>query len=93
VKFRKKPVIIEAIKLEWKNWSQICDFCGVGKFEDGNPEGFNPDGNTLKLGLRIPTLEGTMYAFEGDWIIKGVAGEFYPCKPAIFEATYEPVED
>ena len=41
----------------------------------------------------INTLEGTMYAKVGDWIIRGVKGEFYPCKPDIFEATYEPVDD
>lgn len=45
------------------------------------------------LGAIIATKEGDMLAREGDWIIKGVAGEFYPCKPEIFAATYEPVED
>ena len=44
-------------------------------------------------GLEIPTLEGTMRADVGDWIIKGVAGEFYPCKPAVFEATYQRVTE
>lgn len=42
--------------------------------------------------IRIQTLEGDMLARQGDWVIKGVKGEFYPCKPDIFEATYEPVE-
>lgn len=52
---------------------------GVGADELSNPH----------YNLIIPTLEGTMYAAEGDWIITGVKGEFYPCKPDIFEATYE----
>ena len=49
---------------------------------------FTPNSGHLLIG----TLEGTMAAAPGDWVIKGVAGEFYPCKPDIFEATYEPVE-
>lgn len=44
-----------------------------------------------RIGLLIPTLEGTMLAMENDWVIRGVKGELYPCKPDIFEATYEPV--
>ena len=46
-----------------------------------------------EIGLLIPTLEGLMLARQGDWVIRGVAGELYPCKPDIFDATYEPVED
>jgi hypothetical protein len=46
----------------------------------------------VRMGLHIPTLEGLMLGVEGDWIIKGVQGELYPCKPDIFEATYEPVD-
>jgi hypothetical protein len=93
MKFRKKPVVIEAVKLEFKNWNEICDFVGVGKLSDGKPEGFNPEGKTEIIGLKIPTLEGVMVATQGDWIIKGIKGEFYPCKPDIFEATYELVEE
>lgn len=82
-KFRKKPVVIEAIQ-------------------------FGPEGNAAKilewakensanmrldhLGISIKTLEGEMIASRGDYIIKGIKGEFYPCKPDIFEASYEAVE-
>ena len=89
-KFRKKPVVIEAVQLTWGNWDEMCEFAGVGKLTDGKPEG-KKDG--LGLQLLIPTLEGLMTAEEGDWIIKGVKGELYPCKPDIFEATYEPVDE
>lgn len=83
MKFRKKPVVIEAIQ-------------------------FGPEGNAAKIiqwahdcgafirldheGLHIRTLEGDMIAIRNDWIIKGVKGEFYPCKPDIFEMTYEAAE-
>ena len=66
----------------------MCEFVGVGELSNGKPEG-RQDGD--KIGLDIPTLEGLMHADENDWIIKGVKGEFYPCKPDIFEATYEEV--
>jgi len=100
MKFRKKPVVIEAVQLLWTNWSEMCEHAGVGKLAEGKPEGCwvddagNPHDtpNGDRIGLRIPTLEGVMLAVEQDWIIRGVKGELYPCKPDIFEATYEPVE-
>jgi len=90
MKYRKKPVVIEALQLRWDNWGEMCEFVGVSP-EDGKPNGFHPDGDKNRLGLKIPTLEGVMEAHENDWIIKGIKGEFYPCKPDIFEATYEPL--
>jgi hypothetical protein len=92
MKFRKKPVVIEAVQLLWENWSEVCDFAGVGKLSEGKPEGFNPGGDSTVIGLQIPTLEGVMTANQGDWIIRGVKGELYPCKLDIFAATYEQVE-
>lgn len=101
MKFRKKPVVIEAVQLLWSTWNEMCDHAGVGKLTDGKPEGCYlndegyplPEGKTSEtIGLSIPTLEGVMIGKQGDWIIKGVKGEIYPCKPDIFEATYEPVE-
>lgn len=98
-KFRKKPVVIEAVQLGWDNWSEMCDHAGVGKLIDGKPQGCYvdangaalPDGETSgRMGIHIPTLEGLMLGVQGDWIIRGVKGELYPCKPDIFEATYEP---
>ncbi len=58
------------------------------------PSDFHPNssGPSPRIGIYIPTLEGVMVGVENDWIIKGVKGELYPCKPDIFDATYEPVE-
>src|SRR5437773_2218690 len=99
MKFRKKPVVIEAMQLLWSNWSDMCNHANVGKLADGKPEGCYVDEQDQvtedangRIGLRIPTLEGLMLGIEGDWIIKGVKGELYPCKPDIFAATYELVE-
>lgn len=80
-KFRKKPVVIEAEKLKFTTDSQqkCIDFT-EGKARKG-----------LDGVIIITTLEGDMVANTGDWIIKGVNGEFYPCKPDIFEKTYEDV--
>jgi hypothetical protein len=107
-KFRKKPVVIEAVQLTWSNWNAICDFVpkpwfvkGVWLGKDGKPlpddqytfssEGATGNGN---LGLLMQTLESEQFLATGDdWIIKGVKGEFYPCKPDVFAATYEPVSD
>lgn len=83
-KFRKKPVVVEAVQWDGKESSIEKIFKFVGK-NTGISYSF-PDGT-----LRIPTLEGVMIASSGDWIIKGVNGEFYPCKPDIFEKTYERV--
>lgn len=83
-RFRKKPVEIEARQLkgdEDGTWGlAVAEWCGgsVG-------------GSFDKPYVLISTLEGTMRAETGDWIIKGVQGEFYPCKPDIFDATYEAV--
>jgi len=101
MKFRKKPVIIEAVQLRWDTWNEMCDFAGVGKLTDGKPTGcyVGADGQgyveqvSNEIGLWIPTKEGLMLGREMDWIIKGVAGELYPCKPGIFEQTYEKVEE
>ena len=93
-KYRKKPVVIEAVQLRWDTWDEMCDFADVGELADGKPEGtstFQGAGLRNGLGLMIPTLEGPMIARENDWVIKGVQGELYPCKPDIFEATYEAV--
>ncbi len=81
--YRKKPVIIEARRLTRENFRAVGDWAGVREcWELTAP----------KPALHIETLEGVMKAFLGDYVIKGVAGEFYPCKPDIFEATYEPAD-
>lgn len=84
-RFRKKPVVIEAMQVlrlpvdsperePLLEWLEGCD--SWVQHENG--------------AISVGTLEGVMRADPGDWIIKGVKGEFYPCKPDIFEATYEP---
>jgi len=79
MKFRKKPVVIEAIQYQREgNIFEVQDFVGESLK-------YNPDDNEYY----IITLEGNMKCSKGDWIIKGVNGEFYPCKPDIFEKTYE----
>lgn len=90
MKFRKKPVVVEAcqfdIKLPCPSWltEALSKPWGEGAAQIGEVDG--------KPVLGIYTLEGIMEAQVGDWIIQGVKGEIYPCKPDIFEATYEPVE-
>jgi hypothetical protein len=81
MKFRKKPVVVEAIQWTRNNVQECWDFCPPLLSETYRANGQ----------LTIPTLEGKMAANTNDWIIKGVKGEFYPCKPDIFEATYDPV--
>ena len=88
-KFRKKPIIIEAIQWTGQNLEEIYDFMGL------NPLGVNIDwicDLVDRDGLTIKTLEGSMKANITDWIIKGIKGECYPCRPDIFKETYEPVE-
>lgn len=86
-KFRKKPVIVEAVQLLPETVQECYDFVGAkGNFPECGM-GIDPADGQFK----ITTLEGVHIASVGDFIIKGVKGEFYPCKPDIFEATYEPV--
>jgi hypothetical protein len=87
-KFRKKPVVIEAMRFDGSNANDISAFMGkeIRLLGDDNPD-------AQERRLLIDTLEGQMIASYHDWIIKGVKGEFYPCKPDIFEATYEPIQE
>jgi len=78
MKYRKRPVVIDAVEFNGLNHDEIACFC--------EPQPVKVGGNFTLL---IPTSEGEMTASKGDWIIKGVKGEFYPCKPDIFAATYE----
>lgn len=78
-KFRKKPVEIEAVQFTGDNHDDVLAWMGARAAFTHGQEFF------------IETLEGDMRAAPGDWIIRGVQGEFYPCKPDIFEATYEAV--
>jgi hypothetical protein len=80
-RFRKKPVEIEAIQFTGRNDEEVLAFVGENAF----------DPNSDRPTIVIRTLEGDMTAEVGDWVIRGVQGEFYPCKPDIFAATYEEV--
>jgi hypothetical protein len=97
-KFRKKPVVIEAMQFTgFDSYMAICDWA--------RPHLENPEGNTLSLEesfrfeggksplMLVRTLEGTMAANPGDWIIRGVKDEFYPVQDEIFQETYEAVSD
>lgn len=77
--YRKKPVEVQAVQWNDENKDEVLEFCGEARIKEDS--------------LFIDTLEGTMEASKGDYIIKGVKGEFYPCKPDIFEATYEEVDE
>lgn len=93
-KFRKKPVTIEAEQVPSVGYgpldpfsdalADLAEWCGGAVMRNVS---------SAELCIDIVTLEGIMRALPGDWIIRGVQGEFYPCKPDIFAATYEAVED
>jgi hypothetical protein len=85
--YRKKPVEIEACQINTLDHDGMCDIIGWINDNGGSARAIGWDGYVIA----IDTLEGTMNAGDSDWIIKGVRGEFYPCKPDIFAATYEPV--
>lgn len=92
--YRKKPVVIEAWRVSELNRSAAGDWNALPEpiriaYEKGGWV-FGALKDDLR-GIYVPTLEGSLFAAPGDWIIKGVKGEFYPCKPDIFEATYDPV--
>ena len=84
-KFVKKPVVIEAIQYDGANITEIETFVG-----EKLPTIMTSDVDTQ---LVISTLEGDMKVSKGDYVIKGIKGEFYPCKPDVFEKTYDVVED
>ncbi len=86
-KFRKKPVVIEAVQFTGSNLVECLLFMGEREDLVNNLELKATDSPI------IHTLEGQMSTSPGDWIIKGIKGEFYPCKPDIFAMTYEAVEE
>ena len=90
MKYRKKPVVIDAVQLTQDTLTELYDFLSItnrGSFLDCG-YGIDPTDGQFK----ITTLEGIHVAKVGDYIIKGVKGEFYPCKEDIFELTYEKAE-
>ena len=85
MKYRKKPVIIEAWEFTEENKDRVFNNITCNAVADWDEYG--------NVCIKIQTLEGVMTARLGDYIIKGVSGEFYPCKPDIFELTYESTEE
>ena len=99
MKYRKKPVVIEAIQWTGANVDEVLGFIlAKGEARRDTNAILQGTWTTASLGnrpmkmstIQIDTLEGTMRADKGDWIIKGVKDEFYPCKPDVFIATYDP---
>lgn len=88
-KFRKKPVVIEAWLFDGTFATAHPILVQHAQWERSAPCTYRPSQKTLT----IRTLEGEMTAVAGDWVIRGVKGEFYPCKPDIFEATYDRVDE
>lgn len=88
MKFRKKPVVIEAVQFTGENWSEVDDFVGRDNFQTTGNAPYEPvavvhDSVVHKSWLPIRT---------NDWVVRGVQGEFYPCDPEVFELTYEVAE-
>jgi hypothetical protein len=79
-KFKKKPIVIEAVQYDGTNKGEITEFLG-----------YDPIYTRKGIDLWMNTLEGPVKADTFDWVIKGIQGEYYPCKPDIFRETYEEV--
>jgi hypothetical protein len=93
MKYRKKPVIIEAVQWTGLNLQEIKDFVGDKLKYEIYDAAWQAGVAPPAVDMKIDTLEGEHIASKGDYIIKGIKGEFYPCKPDIFAKTYELVED
>lgn len=93
MKYRKKPVAIEAIQWDGLNLEEIKAFVGESLKYDVIDTAWEVGKGAPHVNMKIYTLEGDMEVSKGDFIIKGVNGEFYPCKPDIFEKTYGAVVD
>ena len=94
MKYRKKPVVVEVMQWNGNNIDEIRKFVGDCLIEEYINVNYECNLKRMILHhIEIETLEGNHIADIGDYIIKGVNGEFYPCKPDIFEKTYEVVED
>lgn len=94
MKYKKKPVEIEAVQFNGRNVGDIEAFVGKKlKSRVFSDAAYQAGAGAPLFEIDIETLEGTMTASPNDYIIKGVKGEFYPCKPDIFKATYDPISD
>jgi hypothetical protein len=92
MRYRKKPVVIEAVQFNGTDYERVLELTGGDYFEMVDPEDRVDDPSIVAQ--VFDRLHSTWVGVHvDDWIIKGVQGEFYPCKPDIFDATYEPVKD
>lgn len=91
MKYKKKPVVIDAIQFDGLNLEEIKEFVGDKLIYDIIDSAWQVGKGRPHILMKIKTLEGDMNVSEMDYIIKGVEGEFYPCKPYIFYKTYEEV--
>lgn len=87
-KFRKKPVVIEAVQFGGSNYAEVREFCPTLSVTGIDDEG----AEYTRANPIVPTLEGPLLLRAGWWLVRGVQGEFYPVKPSIFAQTYEPAE-
>ena len=92
MKYRKKPVVIEAIQWTGTNLEEIKSFVGDDLRYEIIDTAWQAGAGRPIISMKIHTLEGDHVCARGDFVIKGVNGEFYPCKPDIFAKTYEPEE-
>lgn len=92
MKYRKKPVVIEAVQWTGFNLEDIKSFVGESLLYEIYDAAWRAGAGVPIVNMKIKTLEGEMQVNRGDYIIKGVREEFYPCKPDIFEETYEQAE-
>ena len=99
MEYEKIPIKVDAVQLTWATWDEICEFVPKPWFVRGCYLGDNgqplPEGQTsFRIGLILKTLESNEFvASQGDFIIKGINGEFYACKPDIFAKTYKRVHE
>lgn len=89
--YRKKPVVIEAIQWTGTNLEELKSFVGNSLVYDICDAAWEVGKGRPKIFMQVKTLEGDMQVEVGDFVIKGIKGEFYPCKPDIFNSTYEEV--
>lgn len=90
MKYRKKPVVVEAMVWNGENIKEVKEFCGFDAHIHYSYTSFE---NQPQVKLVLVTLEGEMEVRPGSYIIKGVKGEFYPCRADVFTETYEVVEE
>ena len=92
MKYKTKPCEIDAIQWNGRNLEEIKDFVGDSLVYNICDTAWEVGKGIPHVNMIIKTLEGNMFASVGDYIIKGLRGEFYPCKPDVFEKKYEPIE-